>query len=84
VTLDPELDVTAEELHYIERLAPRLERSPRALKRFANVSRLLKASLPPEEQDAFLDQSTDPAAFVSPATMTSGFSRTVGLPHFLH
>jgi hypothetical protein len=57
------LDVTAEELQYIERLAPLLERSPRALKRFANVYRLLKASLPPEEQDGFLDQSTDPAAF---------------------
>jgi hypothetical protein len=57
------LDVTAEELQYIERLAPLLERSPRALKRFANVYRLLKASLPPDEQDAFLDQSSDPAAF---------------------
>jgi hypothetical protein len=51
------LDVTAEELQYIERLAPLLERSPRALKRFANVYRLLKASLPPEEQDAFLEQA---------------------------
>ena len=57
------LDVTGDELRYIEHVAPLLERSPRALKRFANVYRLLKASLPPEEQDAFLDQSADPAAF---------------------
>ena len=39
-------NVTADELRYIEHVAPLLERSPRALKRFANVYRLLKASLP--------------------------------------
>jgi hypothetical protein len=50
------LDIQPKELDHIERLAPLLDRSPRALKRFVNVYRLMKASLPPEEQDAFLEQ----------------------------
>lgn len=50
------LDIQPEELEHIERLAPLLDRSPRALKRFVNVYRLMKASLPPEEQDALLEE----------------------------
>ena len=50
------LDIQPEELEHIERLAPLLDRSPRALKRFVNVYRLMKASLPAEEQDAFLEE----------------------------
>jgi KAP family P-loop domain len=49
------LDIQPEEFAYIESLAPLLDRSPRALKRFVNVYRLMKASLPPDELDAFLD-----------------------------
>jgi hypothetical protein len=51
------LDIKPEELQFIDQLAPLLDRSPRALKRFVNVYRLLKASLPPAEQDTFLEQS---------------------------
>jgi hypothetical protein len=50
------LDIGTEEREYMEGLAPLLGRSPRALKRFVNVYRLLKASLPPEEAGGFLDQ----------------------------
>lgn len=51
------LDITLPELEYIEKLAPLLDRSPRALKRFVNVYRLLKASLSPEEEDDFLEEN---------------------------
>jgi hypothetical protein len=42
------LDITSDELRYMDTLAPLLEHSPRALKRFVNIYRLLKASLPPD------------------------------------
>ena len=41
------------ELEIISQLTPLLGRSPRALKRFVNVYRLLKASLSPDEQNQF-------------------------------
>lgn len=56
------LDIQTIELTYIELLAPLLARSPRTLKRFVNVYRLLKASLPPEEQDGFLDKGDNAIA----------------------
>lgn len=43
------LEVDANEMEFVESLAPLLSRSPRALKRFANVYRMIKASLPPDE-----------------------------------
>jgi len=43
-----------EELEFMAALAPLLDRSPRALKRFVNVYRLIKAGLTPAEQRAFL------------------------------
>jgi hypothetical protein len=49
------LEVRPEEEAYMEKLAPLLGRSPRALKRFVNVYRLLKASLRSEELDGFLE-----------------------------
>jgi hypothetical protein len=58
------LEIQTEELQYMDRLAPLLGRSPRALKRFVNVYRLLKASLPPEQLDCFLeDQSPGGASY---------------------
>ena len=39
----------------MDTLAPLLEHSPRALKRFVNIYRLLKASLPPDEESGFLE-----------------------------
>jgi len=42
-----------EEMEFITALAPLLDRSPRALKRFVNVYRLIKAGLTPAEQRAF-------------------------------
>jgi hypothetical protein len=42
------------ELAFMDELAPLLGRSPRALKRFVNTYRLVKASLSPAEQVAFL------------------------------
>jgi hypothetical protein len=50
------LDITLEELRCIDALAPLLEHSPRALKRFVNIYRLLKASLPPDEASGFLEE----------------------------
>jgi hypothetical protein len=49
------LDLHAEESDYVARLAPLLDRTPRSLKRFVNVYRVLKASLPPPELDDFLE-----------------------------
>jgi hypothetical protein len=48
------LDIQSEESDHIVRLAPLLDRTPRSLKRFVNVYRVMKASLPREELDAFL------------------------------
>jgi KAP-like P-loop domain-containing protein len=45
------------ELSAIDQLAPLLGRSPRALKRFVNLYRLIKAGLTPLEHDAFVRQS---------------------------
>jgi hypothetical protein len=62
--LHPEsLEIYAVEVAFAHRLAPLLGRSPRALKRFFNVYRLLKASLPESEQPAFLDDRSDTAEF---------------------
>jgi hypothetical protein len=43
------LEVDPDEMDFIQKLTPLLSRSPRALKRFANVYRMIKASLPPDE-----------------------------------
>ncbi|HEU0013558.1 MAG TPA: P-loop NTPase fold protein [Longimicrobium sp.] len=47
------LEVYDSELKFMEELAPLLGRSPRALKRFVNVYRLIKASLKPYERRGF-------------------------------
>lgn len=53
--LSPEaLQIQPVEMRVIEELAPLLGRSPRALKRFVNVYRLIKASLTPYERQVFL------------------------------
>jgi hypothetical protein len=49
------LDLHAEESDYVASLAPLLDRTPRSLKRFVNVYRVLKASLPPPGLDDFLE-----------------------------
>ncbi|HKP74643.1 MAG TPA: P-loop NTPase fold protein [Longimicrobiaceae bacterium] len=46
-----------EEQEFIAAIAPLLDRSPRALKRFVNVYRLIKAGLTPAEQRAFMISS---------------------------
>ncbi|HEX8674377.1 MAG TPA: P-loop NTPase fold protein, partial [Longimicrobium sp.] len=48
------LQIQRVEVDAIEELAPLLGRSPRALKRFVNVYRLVKASLTPYEREVFL------------------------------
>jgi hypothetical protein len=48
------LEIGADELRLIDELAPLLGRSPRALKRFANVYRLMKAGLTPAERASFM------------------------------
>jgi hypothetical protein len=48
------LDIGLEERMYIEKLGPLLSRSPRALKRFINVYRLLKAGLLSHQHRLFL------------------------------
>jgi hypothetical protein len=52
-----------EELEFMAALAPLLDRSPRALKRFVNVYRLIKAGLTPAEQRAFLAQDAPAAPY---------------------
>ena len=53
--LAPEsLEIREAELRFMETLAPLLGRSPRALKRFVNVYRLIKARLTPSEWRVFL------------------------------
>jgi hypothetical protein len=47
------LEITEGERRFISGLAPLLDRSPRSLKRFVNVYRLLKAGLSADETDAF-------------------------------
>ena len=51
------LEITDAELQFMHELAPLLGRSPRALKRFVNVYRLIKASLAPHELRAFVPAS---------------------------
>jgi hypothetical protein len=48
------LETTQEELDFMSRLAPVLGRSPRALKRFVNVYRLIKTGLAVHEARSFL------------------------------
>jgi low affinity Fe/Cu permease len=48
------LETTQEELEFMSRLAPVLGRSPRSLKRFVNVYRLIKTGLTPHEARSFL------------------------------
>jgi hypothetical protein len=52
------LELVQPEVEFMEQLTPLLERTPRAVKRFVNVYRLIKASLTPAEQDGFLDHPT--------------------------
>jgi hypothetical protein len=47
------LEITQQEYEFIEALVPLLDTSPRGLKRFANIYRLIKAGLPEQEQSAF-------------------------------
>ena len=53
------LEFRPEELDFMAGLAPLLDRSPRALKRFVNVYRLIKAGLTREEQRTFYDAADD-------------------------
>ncbi|WP_408888748.1 P-loop NTPase fold protein [Myxococcus faecalis] len=50
----PGLDISAQELAFIDQLGPLLSATPRVLKRFVNTYRLIKACVPSEEQDAFM------------------------------
>jgi hypothetical protein len=58
-TPDP-LRITAEEAQFVDRVAPLLSDKPRALKRFVNTYRLLKASLPDIDRENFV--SDDPSS----------------------
>jgi hypothetical protein len=51
------LEIRDFEISAIDGLAPLLGRSPRALKRFVNLYRLIKAGLTPTEHNAFIRQS---------------------------
>lgn len=52
-----------EELEFMTALAPLLDRSPRALKRFVNVYRLIKAGLKPAEQRLFYNSGGETAPY---------------------
>ena len=53
---DP-LRITPEEAQFVDRVAPLLSDKPRALKRFVNTYRLLKASLPDIDRETFVSDS---------------------------
>ena len=53
------LEITEAELKFMEQLSPLLGRSPRALKRFVNVYRLIKVSQPSGTLKAFLNPSVN-------------------------
>ena len=58
--VNPEsLTVHEFEVEVIDSLSPLLGRSPRALKRFVNVYRLIKAGLTPTEHDVFIRRSKE-------------------------
>jgi hypothetical protein len=59
VDLDPgALIIHSEELTFMEELSPILGRSPRAVKRFVNIYRLIKASLREDEQELFVQEGS--------------------------
>jgi hypothetical protein len=51
------LEIQSAEIQFMNELAPVLGRSPRALKRFVNVYRIVKAELTNAEYRGFLDES---------------------------
>lgn len=57
-TPDP-LHISAEEAEYVETVADLLSDRPRALKRFVNIYRLLKASLPDIDRAGFVTEDPD-------------------------
>jgi len=55
IDLDPDrLRIVGDELKFMQELRPLLGRSPRALKRFVNCYRLIKAGVPTDAQEAFV------------------------------
>jgi hypothetical protein len=56
------LEIRDFEINAIDGLAPLLGRSPRALKRFVNLYRLIKAGLTPAELNSFVRASQDALA----------------------
>ncbi|MEX2282766.1 MAG: P-loop NTPase fold protein [Gemmatimonadota bacterium] len=58
------LEIRPEEIQFMSELAPVLGRSPRALKRFTNVYRLVKAGLSPAEYGYFLSPDFGPYQIV--------------------
>jgi hypothetical protein len=59
-TVNPEsLTIRDFEIAVIDTLSPLLGRSPRALKRFVNLYRLIKAGLTPTEHDVFISRSKE-------------------------
>ncbi|HEY0321990.1 MAG TPA: P-loop NTPase fold protein [Pyrinomonadaceae bacterium] len=62
--LNPDnLDILPDEVTFVHELTPLMGRSPRAVKRFINTYRLLKAGLTPNERAAFLDETVDLGQF---------------------
>ncbi|HVF66799.1 MAG TPA: P-loop NTPase fold protein [Pyrinomonadaceae bacterium] len=54
-SLTPEgLDIVSDEIEFVEQLTPLLGRSPRSVKRFINIYRLIKVGLVPAEAASFL------------------------------
>ena len=53
--LNPDgLDIDSDEIEFVEKLTPLLGRSPRSVKRFINIYRLIKVGLAPAEAASFL------------------------------
>jgi len=57
------MELLSAELKFIEELAPMISRSPRSVKRFVNVYRIMRAGLSRPELNAFLGKRGGPATF---------------------
>jgi hypothetical protein len=57
------LTITESELLFMDKVAPLMPRTPRAVKRFVNIYRLYKAALAPEGLASFLGKPSQPGNF---------------------
>jgi hypothetical protein len=73
------LRIRAVEREFMDRVAPLMPRTPRAVKRFVNIYRLYKAALSPSELETFLDREGHPGNFRAVQVL---LALVIGTPDF--